>query len=76
MDLALEPTGDILASGCDCKVALLPTYTVTFEVENYTLQDVEVTVSPREDVLLGRDLLNHFILTLNGKDLSFDLKDP
>ena len=76
VDLALEPTGDILASGYGRKVALLPTYSVTFEVENYTLQDIEVTVSPREDVLLGRDLLNHFILTLNGKDLTFDLKDP
>ncbi|MBM3134600.1 MAG: hypothetical protein FJZ89_04790 [Chloroflexi bacterium] len=75
-DLALEPVGDILASGYDHKTALLPTYSVTFEVEDYTLQDVEVTASPRRDVLLGRDVLNHFILTLNGKDLTFDLKDP
>jgi hypothetical protein len=44
--------------------------------EGYTLQDIEVTASPRRDVLLGRDVLNHFILTLNGKDLTFDLKDP
>jgi hypothetical protein len=76
VDLALEPTGDILASGYDHRVAVLPTYSITFEVENYTLQDVEITVSPRKDVLLGRDVLNHFILTLNGKDLIFDLKDP
>jgi predicted aspartyl protease len=76
VDLTLEPTGDILASGYDRKVVLLPTYSVTFEVENLTFQEVEVTVSPRKDVLLGRDLLNHFILTLNGKDLTFDLKDP
>ncbi|MFQ5812814.1 MAG: hypothetical protein ACE5I2_06450 [Anaerolineae bacterium] len=76
VDLALEPTGDVLASGYDCRATLLPTYTVTFEVENYALQAVEVTVSPRKDVLMGRDILNHFILTLNGKDLTFDLKDP
>lgn len=75
-DLALEPTGDVLASGYDRKVTPLPTYSVTFEIEGYTFEDVEVTVSPRQDVLLGRDILNHFILTLNGKNLTFDLKDP
>jgi hypothetical protein len=75
-DLALEPTGDVLASGYDRAVALLPTSSITFEVEGYTIQDVEVTASPRKDVLLGRDVLNHFILTLDGKNLAFDLRDP
>ncbi|MFQ5488385.1 MAG: retroviral-like aspartic protease family protein [Gammaproteobacteria bacterium] len=75
-ELALEPMGDVLASGYDRQVTLLPTYSVAFDVEDYTFQDVEVTVSPRQDVLLGRDILNHFILTLNGKDLAFDLTDP
>jgi len=75
-DLALEPMGDVLVSGYDRKVALLPTYSITFEVASYTVEDVEVTVSPRVDVLLGRDVLNHFILTLDGKDLTFDLQDP
>jgi hypothetical protein len=37
---------------------------------------VEIAASPRQDVLLGRDVLNHFILTLNGKDLTFELRDP
>jgi len=75
-DLALEPTGDVLASGYDRRVALLPTYNVTFEIEGYAVQDVEVAASPRSDVLLGRDVLNHFILTLDGKNLSFALEDP
>ncbi|MFQ5857943.1 MAG: retroviral-like aspartic protease family protein [Anaerolineae bacterium] len=75
-NLALEPMGDILASGYDRRATLLPTYSVTFEVEGYTFRDVEVTASPRNDVLLGRDVLNHFILTLDGKNLTFDLKDP
>lgn len=75
-DLALEPIGDVLAMGYDRKPTLLPAYNVTFEVEGYTLHDVEVTASPRSDVLLGRDILNHFILTLDGKNLTFDLTDP
>jgi hypothetical protein len=75
-DLMLEPTGDVLASGYDRRVALLPTYNVTFEVEGYAIQDIEVAASPRRDVLLRRDVLNHFILSLDGKDLTFDLRDP
>jgi predicted aspartyl protease len=75
-DLSLEPTGDVLASGYDRRMALLPTYSVTFEIESCTLQDVEVTASPRKEVLLGRDVLNRFVLTLNGKNLTCDLKDP
>ena len=57
-------------------VTLLSTYNVTFEVGSYIFQDLEVTVSPRTDVLLGRDILNHFVLTLNGEDLIFDFQDP
>jgi hypothetical protein len=68
--------GDILASGYDGRVALLPTYSATFDIEDCTLPDVEVTASPRKDILLGRDALNHFVLTLDGKSLTFDLKDP
>jgi predicted aspartyl protease len=75
-DLALEPIGDVLASGYDRRVALLPTYSVVFEIEGCTIQDVEVAASPRRDVLLGRDVLNHFILILDGKNLTFDLEDP
>jgi len=74
--LNLEPMGEVLASGFDRKVTVLPTYDVTFEVEGYSIQDVEVTVSPRKDALLGRDVLNHFVITLDGKNLTFELKDP
>ncbi len=69
--LALEPTGDILASGYDRKMTLLPTYNVTVAVANYTIQDVELIASPRAYVLLGRDILNHFILTLEWQKPHF-----
>lgn len=74
--LTLDPTGDIWAAGYDGKLTLLPTYIVTFKAEGYAFADVEVTVAPRKDALLGRDVLNHFILTLNGKNLNFELQDP
>jgi hypothetical protein len=51
-------------------------YYVALEVTGYHISMVEGTTSPRRDVLLGRDVLNHFTLTLNGKDLTFELQDP
>jgi hypothetical protein len=37
---------------------------------------VEVVAAPIPYAILGRDVLNHFILTLNGKGLTFELQDP
>jgi len=76
VDLGLTPSGDIFVSGFDRQVTQLPLYTVTFQIEGYIFPSREVTVSPRQDVLLGRDLLNHFILTLDGKNRTFNLIDP
>ena len=74
--LHLEQMGDVLCQGYDGVETSRPLYYVALEVTGYHISMVEVTTSPRRDVLLGRDVLNHFILTLNGKDLSFELKDP
>jgi hypothetical protein len=74
--LHLEQMGDVLCQGYDGVETPRPLYYVALEVTGYHIPMVEVTVSPRRDVLLGRDVLNHFILTLNGKDLTFELQDP
>jgi predicted aspartyl protease len=74
--LHLEQMGDVLCQGYDGVETLRPLYYVALEVTGYHFPIVEVMASPRRDVLLGRDVLNHFILTLNGKDLTFELQDP
>jgi len=74
--LHLEQMGDVLCQGYDGVETSRPLYYVALEVTGYHISMVEVTTSPRRDVLLGRDVLNHFILTLNGKDLTFELQDP
>jgi predicted aspartyl protease len=74
--LELVPQDDIWIAAFDGRISRYPTYFVTFEIEGYVLPDIEVTVSPRKDVLIGRDVLQHFILTLNGKEGKFDLVDP
>lgn len=55
---------------------LVNTYIVTLEVADAHLDSIEVVAAPMQYAILGRDVLNHFILTLNGKDLTVELKDP
>ncbi len=37
---------------------------------------LETVSAPRHDVLLGRDVLNQFDITLKGKNLTFEMVDP
>ena len=53
-----------------------PTYMIDLEVEGCAVYDVEAVALPRPDAVLGRDVLNHFIITLNGKELIFEVVDP
>ena len=46
------------------------------EVEGQLVNDVEVIALSRRDGILGRDVLNHFIVTFNGKALTFEVIDP
>jgi len=51
-------------------------YFVDLEIGRYKLECVEVVAVSRDNVLLGRDVLNQFNITLKGKDLSFEIVDP
>lgn len=75
-DLGLEPHGRVMARGVDAQVIELSTYIVTLIIEGHVIIDTEVGALEREDILLGRDVLRHFILTLNGKTETFELIDP
>jgi len=46
-----------MPSGLDCCPGLAP---------------LEVIAIPKDHVLLGRDVLNHFYVKLNGPELTFD----
>ena len=45
-------------------------------VEGFDLAIVRCIAADRANVLLGRNVLNRFIITLDGKTLTFELKDP
>lgn len=74
--LRLKVVSEGLITGFDGKGSLRPLYYIAMEIAEYKIPLVEVTSAERSDVLLGRDVLNQFILTLDGKALTFDLRDP
>lgn len=74
--LGLTTRSEVRVSGYDGRMRQLPAYYVTLEMEGYTIQGLKVTAAPRTQMLLGRDVLNHFVATFDGKNLTFDLVDP
>jgi len=74
--LRLIPRGEVMLSGYDNVSTVRSTYYVNVEMAGFHLPFLEVVSSPRKDMLLGRDVLNHFTLILRGKDLTFELRDP
>lgn len=74
--IGLQRAGDLETEGYDGIVTRWPLCVVTLTVADVTLPPMSVVVMPRSLAILGRDVLNHFILILNGKDLTFELQDP
>lgn len=74
--LGLTAKGDVWVTGYDGRTTRLPAFFVTLEVAGHTIQELKVTSAPRPQMLLGRDVLNHFVATFDGKNLTFDLIDP
>lgn len=75
-ELNLEPYSRVVAGSVDRQAILLSTFRVTLVVEGHVILRAEIATLDRDDALLGRDVLQHFILTLNGKEGKFDLVDP
>jgi hypothetical protein len=74
--IGLQRDGELEVEGYDGLVTCVPLCIVTLEIAGEVLPPMSVVVMPRSLAILGRDVLNHFILTLNGKDLTFELQDP
>ncbi len=74
--LGLNATGALEASGFDLTPKRLPTFLLMMLLDDFVILNAEVVAASRNDMLLGRDVLQNFILTLNGKTETFDLVDP
>jgi predicted aspartyl protease len=74
--LQIPKASDMSVESWDGSPTFVTTYIVTLGIADARLDSVEVVAAPMPYAILGRDVLNHFILTLNGKDLIFELQDP
>ena len=59
-------TKKLLVKGFDDVPTSVFTYNVLFEVAQVRFKNLRVIATPRAYVILGRDVLNHFYIHLNG----------
>lgn len=72
--LDLLPAQTILAQSFDGTLTRIDTYAVTVAIGQARIRTIEVILIPDEHALIGRDILNHFYVQLNGPPLTFDLR--
>ena len=72
-EFSLLPVRTVPVEGYDGVQETVYTYTVTLEVAAVRFRHLEVVSIPEKYALLGRDVLNHFYIQLNGPDLTFHM---
>ncbi|MGH9427654.1 MAG: hypothetical protein ACRD2L_15290, partial [Terriglobia bacterium] len=74
--LRLTAKGRIWTRGYDGAYSQRPVFYVRMQIEDYVIASVRCIAIERRNVLLGRNVLNRFFITLDGKNLVFALQDP
>jgi predicted aspartyl protease len=75
--LGLLRVRECQVEGLDGVVVVLPTYLVEIAIKDLSPVVAEVLASPGEQyVLLGRDMLNRFKITLDGPNLELFIEEP
>ena len=74
--LGISPKGRVWTRGYDGTYTQRSVYYVRLTLEGFVLATVRCIATNRGDVLLGRNVLNRFLVILDGKNLTFELKDP
>ncbi len=72
--LGLRARGHVWAHGYDGTFSQHPVYYVRFTLQGYDLPVVRCIAADRHNVLAGRNILNKFVITLDGRRLEFDLR--
>ncbi len=65
--LDLTPAREVLAIGFNNTEALRLTYYVNLHLAGYDFSPIEIMSSAGNDFLIGRDILNEWVLVLDGK---------
>ena len=72
--LALSARAHVWARSYDGSFSQRPVYYVRLSLEGHELPVVRCIAADRLNVLVGRNVLNRFVITLDGRNLRFDLK--
>ncbi len=76
IELNLLARGTVTERDYKGETTIHAAYGVSLEIAGVRLDNVKVVATPRASVLLGRNVLNKFIITLDGKALTFEMQDP
>lgn len=71
--LQLPVASKMLVEGYDGVSVTVSSYSVLIEVAGTRFENWEVIAFPDDYILLGRDILNHYYVQLNGPNLTFTL---
>lgn len=74
--MGLTPGDFMDVRGFERAVRRVPIFVVTLKIDTFILINAEAVGIEREDMLIGRDVLEQFILTLDGKQKMFTMVDP
>jgi predicted aspartyl protease len=72
--LALSTRSDVWTRSYDGTFTRRPVYYVGLQFEGHDLPIVRCIAASRSNVLLGRNVLNRFHITLDGRNLRFHVK--
>lgn len=72
--LKLSAKAYLWARGYDGTFSHRPVYYVGLRIEGHELVAVRCIAADRRNMLIGRNVLNRFLLTLGGKNLQFNLQ--
>lgn len=75
-ELKLSPKGRTWTRSYDGTYSHRLVYYVKMKIEDFDIPIVRCIVADRDNILLGRNVLNRFIINLDGKNRQFELSDP
>ncbi len=73
--LNLKPVEMVCLRDFKGNVSKEPLFYVNITIGNFNYYNITVVSSRSKNALIGRDILNQLIITLNGKELTFEIKD-
>ena len=74
--LQLQPVGERTFRGYDGQPTTREIFFVNMDLNGNKFEMVMATSASRNNILIGRNILNQLEIELHGKDLAFEVRDP